>query len=659
MTAATMGACVWGTGFGATPLGQSGADRESHSRGPFAGTAISASSDPTSNGGLLGEYFDSYSCRGVPALTRVDPRIDFNWAKHQPDPPIDSYYFSVRWSGWLIPLYTENYTLSVVGVYSPRVSIADKQIEWVVDGLELRGKVELTAGQECPIEIVYQGAPRGGSIQLFWESPSQAREIIPAGALRPPLKTSHPVPADGKKDVPRDVTLQWTMGARATHHDIYTGLDPNDVASATTASTGIYRGRQTRDAITFAPAPLDCNTVHYWRIDEVNEAHPDSPWKGDVWQFTTADFLVIDDFESYTDEEGERLYEFWIDGLYEENGTGSLVGYSETDQLSVVHSGRESMPFEYSNGKVPYYSEAYRTWDTPQDWTVHGLTYLSLWAIGQPVPLAVRPDGKVALGVPVSRSVWGGHNALRFGYKQATGDCEIVAKVEDFKDSPGVMRAGVMIRKAPDSYLQPEYVALGFTADDRISFERRLEIKGNAVQDEQDARPSARWVKLSRNGDAFSAYHSADGIIWEQFLDAKGEPVVVYLAMEQRVYVGLYMIANTGRGNSTTEFSGIAFTGDVSAEWQVINPDWGNVPDRFYVALEDTAGRIATVAHPDPVILNAIDWTQWRIPLADFATSGVDVAAIRKMYIGVGDRDNPRPSGVGVIHIDDIRVVRP
>lgn len=509
----------------------------------LVGSDPSASSDPTSTGGLLGEYFDSYNCHGVPALTRVDPQIDFNWAKDQPEPPIDSYYFSVRWSGWLIPLYTENHTLSVVGVYSPRVSIADKQIEWVADGLELRGKVELTAGQECPIEIVYQGAPRGGSIQLFWESPSQAREIIPAGALRPPLKTSRPVPADGKKDVPRDVTLQWTMGARATHHDIYTGLDPNDVAGATTASTGIYRGRQDRDAITFAPGLLDWNTIYYWRVDEVNEAHPDSPWKGDIWQFTTADFLVIDDFESYTDDvdANEAIWQTWIDGWYEENGTGSIVGYSMTDQLPVVHSGRESMPFEYSNGKMPYYSEAYRTWDSPQDWTVHRLTHLSLWVIGQPIPLAARPDG----------------------------------------------------------------------------------------------------------------------IIWEQFLDAKGEPVVVHLAMEQTVYVGLYMIANTGRGNSTAEFSGIAFTGDVSAEWQVTNPDWGNVPDRFYVALEDTAGRIATIAHPDPVILNAIDWTQWRIPLADFTTSGVDVAAIRRMYIGVGDRDNPQPNGAGMIHIDDIRVVRP
>jgi hypothetical protein len=27
-------------------------------------------------------------------------------------------------------------------------------------------------------------------------------------------------------------------------------------------------------------------TTYYWRVDEVNEAHPDSPWKGRVWSFT-------------------------------------------------------------------------------------------------------------------------------------------------------------------------------------------------------------------------------------------------------------------------------------------------------------------------------------------------------------------------------------
>lgn len=656
MTVVTMGASVWGTGFGATPLGQSGADRESHSRGPFAGTAISASSDPTSNGGLLGEYFDSYSCRGVPALTRVDPQIDFNWAKDQPDPPIDSYYFSVRWSGWLIPLYTENYTLSVVGVYSPRVSIADKQIEWVVDGLELRGKVELTAGQECPIEIVYQGAPRGGSIQLFWESPSQAREIIPAGALRPPLKTSHPVPADGKKDVPRDVTLQWTMGARATHHDIYTGLDPNDVAGATTASTGIYRGRQTRDAITFTPAPLDCNTVHYWRIDEVNEAHPDSPWKGDVWQFTTADFLVIDDFESYTDEEGERLYEFWIDGLYEENGTGSIVGYMTTVWTwPPAHTGLQDMPFNYDNSVPPYYSEAYRTWETPQDWTIGEGTDLSLWLKGRPASFIEDPNGRIIVNA-FGGDITGTGDPSSIVCKQLVGNGEIVARIDSLSNAQGWARAGVVIYDT-QAHMR-KYAAMTVTAQYGSSFVYRSGGETSAARITTAGIQTPHWVKLTRSGNVLTPQHSTDGQTWLDVTDEKGKPVVATIAMPANVSIGLCVVGDRWDELVTAELSAIATTGDIRGPWQATYGGL-NSRDDLYVALEDVAGRLAKSVHPDPAAVNLTEWTQWRIPLADFTTSGVDVAAIRRMYIGVGDCDNPRPSGVGVIHIDDIRVVRP
>ena len=45
-------------------------------------------------------------------------------------------------------------------------------------------------------------------------------------------------------------------------------------------------------------------------------------------------------------------------------------------------------------------------------------------------------------------------------------------------------------------------------------------------------------------------------------------------------------------------------------------------------------------------------WIKWTIPLSEFA--GVDLAAITRMYIGVGDRENPQAGGTGLIYIDDI-----
>jgi hypothetical protein len=60
--------------------------------------------------------------------------------------------------------------------------------------------------------------------------------------------------------------------------------------------------------------------------------------------------------------------------------------------------------------------------------------------------------------------------------------------------------------------------------------------------------------------------------------------------------------------------------------------------------------------HPDANAVLATEWQKWHIPLADVPAAGVDVAAVKKMCIGVGDRDNPKPGGTGRIYIDDIRL---
>ena len=64
------------------------------------------------------------------------------------------------------------------------------------------------------------------------------------------------------------------------------------------------------DVTTFAPGALDSLTTYYWRVDEILS---DGTVKaGPIWSFTTA--LPVDDFESYTDDEGSRIFETWIDG---------------------------------------------------------------------------------------------------------------------------------------------------------------------------------------------------------------------------------------------------------------------------------------------------------------------------------------------------------
>ena len=62
--------------------------------------------------------------------------------------------------------------------------------------------------------------------------------------------------------------------------------------------------------------------------------------------------------------------------------------------------------------------------------------------------------------------------------------------------------------------------------------------------------------------------------------------------------------------------------------------------------------------HPDPGAILAMQWQKWSIQLAELTVAGINAAAIRKISIGVGDLDNPKPGGIGIIYVDNIRVIQ-
>ncbi|MCX5644071.1 MAG: hypothetical protein NTZ17_05220 [Phycisphaerae bacterium] len=298
--------------------------------------------------------------------------------------------------------------------------------------------------------------------------------------LTPPHVWS-PYPKDGAIDIDRGAILTWVPGRSAAEYDVYLGEDADAVGGATVENIGIYRGRQGR--IIYDPAGLEWGKTYYWRIDEVNVADPNSPWKGSVWRFTTADFIVVtivDDFESYADDMGAggAIFQTWRDGYgcvgcepeIQGNGTGSCVGNMSEPyaEQGTVHGGNQSMPMDYNNSREPGYSEAERTWETPQDWTIGGADTLTLYFRGK---------------------------------------------------------------------------------------------------------------------------------------------------------------ADNGR-------------------------------EPLYVVIEDSAGRIAVVVHPDADAVLATEWQKWHIALGEVRAAGVDMAAVKKMVIGVGDRKNPQPGGTGRIYIDDIRLTK-
>ena len=100
---------------------------------------------------------------------------------------------------------------------------------------------------------------------------------------------SNPSPNDGYIHEDTWLNLSWRPGEHAVSHNIYIGENYNDVKNGT---GGTFQGN--REPAFFVvgfpgfayPDGLVPGTTYYWRIEEVNDLHPDSPWKGDVWSFS-------------------------------------------------------------------------------------------------------------------------------------------------------------------------------------------------------------------------------------------------------------------------------------------------------------------------------------------------------------------------------------
>ncbi|MHC4499524.1 MAG: hypothetical protein ACYS21_10475, partial [Planctomycetota bacterium] len=106
----------------------------------------------------------------------------------------------------------------------------------------------------------------------------------------PVTKAYGPDPKDGAMLADVWATLTWSAGDSAVSHDVYMGDNFDDVNDGTTDSPA-FRGSVTDEMFIVGffgfpyPDGLVPGTTYYWRIDEVNDAEPNSPWKGDVWSF--------------------------------------------------------------------------------------------------------------------------------------------------------------------------------------------------------------------------------------------------------------------------------------------------------------------------------------------------------------------------------------
>ncbi len=200
-------------------------------------------------------------------------------------------------------------------------------------------------------------------------------------------KANEPVPHDGVLSVKSDATLTWSAGDYAVSHKVYLGLS-YDAVDAADENSPEYKGEF--DSMEYT-STLAVGKTYYWRVDEVNSEYAGSPWKGDVWSFTVKDYIAIDDFEQYNEE--NPLDSIWSFSIPDPNNLQS----ANFDNGATMHfSGNNSMMFVYDLGSE---TEVDYAQCTPEitDWTqseVKALTFV------------VRGDeADIQFGVEISDSV--------------------------------------------------------------------------------------------------------------------------------------------------------------------------------------------------------------------------------------------------------------
>ena len=467
-----------------------------------------------------------------------------------------------------------------------------------------------------------------------------------------PTYAREPEPSTGQIDLSPDVLLSWRAGREAVSHEVCLSTDVNAVWDGTALVATVSE-------TTYDPGPLDFGSTYYWKIVEVNEAEATPSWAGDIWNFVVQEYAVVDGFEDYDDADN-RIFNTWLDGWI--NETGSTVGYIEAPfaEQKITYGGSQSMPLQYNNADSPWYSEAGRTFATPQNWAANGADTLLVHFRGNPVDFLERADGSIVMGA-AGTDIWNSADEFRFVSKALTGDASIVVRVDSVLEMDPWTKAGVMIRESVDA--GSKFAAVYITSGNGCRFHIRAATNSAATSDtsvataEQMAITAPYWVKLERSGNEFSGFYSADGSTWTPMV---WNPQTI--SMLGTIHIGLALTSHNAGNPTVAEFSGVATTGNVTGNWEVATigvPQLSNDPEQLYVWMQDTVGNAALINHPDPEASILATWQEWAIPLGPAGAMGVDLGSIASIVIGVGDRVNPQPGGTGTVYVDEIAYGHP
>jgi len=475
------------------------------------------------------------------------------------------------------------------------------------------------------------------------------------------LTAYNPDPPDGATTVAPAAVLKWSSGMGAVQHHLYFS-DSRDAVAQRAASTD--KGLLALADATFTPGNLQGATTYYWCVDEIVSGA--AVRAGPVWSFTT--WMTVDDFESYTDKDGNTIYDAWIDGVT--NGlSGSQVGYPNAPfaEQKIVHGGLQSMPLDFNNMLAPFYSEAERTFSPTQDWTTGGTEALVLYVQGRGVDFEIQNVSKAPVIDGKIDDVWAQATILpitrRIDGTDPTGPADASGQFREMYDADNLY----VLVDINDSKLWNDSTAAYLDDSVEVYVDGDNTKKGAGLVG-NNRQYTFGWKATDIQG----TNTNITGIVFAQVDTPTGWRIEIKMPWQSLLgakapvgkLIGVDCFYNDDDDGLDTRERQIAWHSTVGGDWQTPS-SWGTAlvaasaaaaADQLYVAITDSSNKTAVVINPDPQILKATKWVEWKIPLSSF--TGVNVAKVKKMVIGIGDKAKPVAGRTGVVFIDDISLVK-
>ncbi|MHC4241764.1 MAG: protein kinase domain-containing protein [Planctomycetota bacterium] len=161
--------------------------------------------------------------------------------------------------------------------------------------------------------------------------------------------------------------------------------------------------------------------------------------------------------------------------------------------------------------------------------------------------------------------IWHVFDEFHFAHKMLDGDGEIKARVEDLQRVACWTKAGIMMRNSiePTSKHASVFIRPGGV----VEFQSRAKERGPTRSIRLCVRDMTfpHWIKLKRQGNIFTGYHSSDGLNWKEIRgDDPNQPAHMEVTMGRAVNIGLAVTSSDAGRTAEAQFSNVNITGDVS-----------------------------------------------------------------------------------------------